>query len=245
SGSRMCIRPRRLRKIISDPQVTQALDLLAPSAEPDVDTALQRQLALQEQARGSYADGKLQGARARFGALGGGLDFGRPVMVPIAAVLLLALALFAAPVRSLAAQLLTIFRVQDVTPITLEHVTQPLPDLSRFGDMTPAPRDVRMQPVQVANVAAASSQAGFTVRTPKQLPAGLPAEPSIVEVNNGFNLSFTFRAQKAAAYLASSGHKDVNLPPKFDGATLTLRVPPAVSLAYLPAGTSLTDVQQA
>src|SRR5436309_8347964 len=99
SGSRTCTRPRRLRMITSDPQVTQALDLLAPAAEPDVEAALQRQLALQAGTR----DRRWPWLRAS--------------TLPIAAVLLLALALFAAPVRSLAAQLLTIFRVQDVTPI--------------------------------------------------------------------------------------------------------------------------------
>jgi hypothetical protein len=92
-------------------------------------------------------------------------------------------------------------------------------------------------------VAAASSQVGFTVQTPSQLPAGLSNPPSAIAVTSASTVNFTFRAQKARAYLDSTGHKDVNLPPKFDGATLTLHIPAAASLAYLPAGASLADLK--
>jgi hypothetical protein len=218
----------------SDPVVTRALDALAPPVAPDVDAAWQRQRAL----RGATGTG-----RAR---LGGRLAAspGKLALLPLAAGLLLALSLFAAPVRSLAAQLLTVFRVQDVTPISVEHLAAP-PDLSQLGDMSPNPRDIRMQPVQASSIAAAAAQAGFSVRTPRNLPAGVAAEPAFIAVTRGATVNFTFRAQKAAAYLASTGHKDVSLPPKFDGATLTLHVPPAVSLAYLPPGTSLAGLQAA
>ncbi len=219
----------------NDPTVSHALDSLTPEAAPDVDGAWQRQLALQS---------RIQDSGFRILSWPHQLPTSK-FQIPIAAALILAVAFFAAPVRGLAAQFLTIFRVQDVTPITVDRVTQPLPDLSRLGDMSPSPREVRLQPVQVESLSAASSRVGFNVQAPRQLPAGLPSQPSVIAVSNGATVNFTFRAQKAAAYLASSGHKDFSLPPKFDGATLTLRVPPAASLAYLPSGTSLADLQQA
>jgi hypothetical protein len=214
----------------ADPTVTRALDVLAPADPPDTDGALRRQLAR-------------QAAAGRPGA--SVLPFRLARALPLAAVLVLALSFLAPPVRSTAAQLLTIFRVQDVAPITIDSLSQPLPNLTQLGDMSPAPRDVRMQPVQVADAGAASAQVGFTVQTPSQLPAGLANPPSAVAVTTSRTINFTFRAQKARAYLDSTGHKDVAVPPKFDGATLTLRIPATASLAYLPAGASLADLKAA
>ncbi len=218
----------------SDPAVTRALDLLAPSAGPDIEGALGRQLALQ--ARSAAAP---TGWLSRLALLG------RPAAaLPIAAALVVAL-LAITPIRGLAAQILTIFRVQDVAPISVDQVSQPLPDLSKLGDMSPSPREVHLQPTQVASLGAASSQVGFTVQTPSHLPAGLGPQPSVIATTTGATLNFTFRAAKAKAYLESTGHPNVTMPAKFDGATLTLHVPPAASLAYLPAGTSLADLKAA
>lgn len=216
-----------------DPAVARALDLLAPPAGPDLNAAWQR-----HQAQAGPAPAQAQPYRLR-------LLTSLPLRVPataLAAALVVAL-MVATPMRGIAAQFLTIFRVQDVTPIRVDSMTQPMPDLSRFGDVSPSPREFRLQPAQVASVAAASSQAGFTVQTPRQLPSGLSNPPSVVAVSNGATINFTFRVQKARAYLDSSGHKDVAVPARFDGATLSLRVPTAVSLAYLPAGASLADLQ--
>jgi len=171
----------------NDPTVSHALDSLTPEAAPDVDGAWQRQLALQS---------RIQDSGFRILSWPHQLPTSK-FQIPIAAALILAVAFFAAPVRGLAAQFLTIFRVQDVTPITVDRVTQPLPDLSRLGDMSPSPREVRLQPVQVESLSAASSRVGFNVQAPRQLPAGLPSQPSVIAVSNGATVNFTFRAQKA------------------------------------------------
>ncbi|MFI5267354.1 MAG: hypothetical protein ACHQ7M_08265 [Chloroflexota bacterium] len=219
----------------SDPAVTRALNLLAPSATLDVDCALGRQLALQ--ARGTV--------QAPAGWLSRLAVLSRPaVALPIAAALVAALVTLT-PARGLAEQILPLFRVQDVAPITVDQVSQPLPDLSKLGDMSPSPREVRMQPTQVTNLGAASSAVGFTVQTPSHLPSGLGPQPSVIATTNGSTLNFTFRAAKARAYLDSTGHPNVSMPAKFDGATLTLHVPAAASLAYLPAGTSVADLKAA
>jgi hypothetical protein len=219
----------------SDAAVARALDLLAPSAGPDIDSALGRQLALQ--ARGQAATPHRWLSRLTV--------LSRPAAaLPMAAALVIAL-VAVTPIRGMAAQILTIFRVQDVTPISVDQMSQPLPDLSKLGDMTPAPRDLHMQPAQVASLGAASSAVGFTVEAPSQLPSGLGPQPSVIATTGGATLNFTFRAAKAKAYLDSTGHPNVSMPAKFDGATLTLHVPAAASLAYLPAGTSVADLKAA
>jgi hypothetical protein len=234
-----------------DPVVEDALNAIAPVTGPDLDRAFARQRSLQVglPPRRGWLVGLLasrQTGAARPAASQGWLGMVmRPAMaLPVAAALVVALVAMT-PVRGLAAQILTVFRVQDVSPITIDQVSQPLPDLSRLGDMSPSPREVRLQPTQVDSVAAASSNVGFGVQQPSKLPAGLAPQPSVVATTAGATVNFTFRAAKAKAYLASTGHSDVTMPARFDGATLTLHVPAAASLAYLPAGTSVRDIQAA
>lgn len=218
----------------SDPVARQALDLLAPAADPDVERAFGRQLALQ--ARAAARPAPWHGRLAMLS---------RPAAaLPLAAALVVAL-LVVTPIRGMAAQLLTIFRVQDVAPITVDSMSQPLPDLSRLGDMSPLPRAVHFQPTQVTSLGAASSAVGFSVETPSRLPGGLGPEPSVIATTGAQTLNFTFRAAKAKAYLQSTGHPNVTMPAKFDGATLTLHISPGASLAYLPAGTDLASLKAA
>jgi hypothetical protein len=232
----------------SDPAVARALDLLTPERLPDTEAAWQHHLD-----RRRTEPRVLRGPRALPVRLPAGFQvspgfLGRTAFRAPAALLAagLVVALMAlTPVRGIAAQFLTIFRVQNVTPITVQDVSQPLPDLTKLGDMSPNPRDVRPQMTQVASLSDASSQAGFTVQTPGQLPAGLTSPPSVIGVMTGRTVNFTFRAAKVRAYLDANGHKDTPVPPNFDGATLTLHIPTAVSLAYLPAGTSLASIQAA
>ncbi|MBV9121630.1 MAG: hypothetical protein JOZ39_13050 [Chloroflexi bacterium] len=217
-----------------EPAVERALGYLAPPVMPDVEAALNRQLAMQQR-----RDSSASPLWNRLAVLR------RPVpAIPIAAALVAALSLFTTPVQGLAAQVLPMFRtqVQDVTPISIDHLNEPMPDLAKLGDLN-APSKRGLQPVQVASASAAGAQVGFTVLTPSQLPAGLGAQP-VVAVTQGESVDFTFRAQKAQAYLDSIGRKDISLPAKFDGASLHLQVNPAATLAYLPAGTSLATLGQ-
>ncbi|MHB8621591.1 MAG: hypothetical protein ACYDAG_18855 [Chloroflexota bacterium] len=163
--------------------------------------------------------------------------FRRPLpAIPIAAALLLAISLFTSPMQSLAAQFLTIFRVQDFAVINMPQGSGgnfgygTVPNLTKFGDM--AGNMTRPQPAPVTSLAAASSAVGFAVATPSSLPNKLPAQPSSIRVSPGQTVGFTFRAAKAKAYLASIGESNFSLPPKFDGASLQLHIQPAVVLAY-------------
>jgi hypothetical protein len=226
-----------MHPMIDDPAVASALDALAPPREPDVAAALRRQKALQR-AMPNSPFGMLRAWRAHLAVPN--FQFAIPIAAALVAVILIV-----TPVRGLAAQFLAVFRVEDVQPITIDQLSQPLPDLRQLGDMSPSPRDIRPQLTRVANLAAVSSQVGFTVAIPSQLPSGLPSQPSAVGVTNGASVNFTFRKQKAQQYLSSSGHGNVVLPDKFDGATLHLQVYPAAAIAFLSAGASVDELQQA
>ncbi|MDE3077738.1 MAG: hypothetical protein KGJ86_20145, partial [Chloroflexota bacterium] len=80
---------------------------------------------------------------------------------------------------------------------------------------------------------------------PSVLPAGLPVQPAAIAVSPARTVGFTFRAAKAKAYLASTGHADFSMPAKFDGASLQLHLQPAAIMAYLPAGTKVPAGQSA
>jgi hypothetical protein len=217
--------------------VYTALDRLDPPANPDVARALRRQLVLQAQSRAAPRSTFMTAASQRLAFLR------RPVpAIPIAAGLLLVLSLFLSPVRTLADQLLTIFRAQDVALIDVDPRSMAaIPDLTQFGDMQGSPsigRNIR----GVADLAAASAATGFQVRAPARIPAGFAPQPSRVGVTDPTNVSFTFRSQKAAAYLASINRTDFSLPPKFDGATLRVVVYPSALLSYSPANAAPAPV---
>jgi hypothetical protein len=221
----------------NDPVVERALNLLAPDTEPDVERALQRQLARQSNQPALQGWGRLallsRSPRVRYGLAG----------LAVAAALVLSVS--APPLRTLAAQFLPLFRVQDVTPITLDNLTQPIPNLSKLGDMTPSnARPAAFHPVQQASLADAAAAVNFNILTPSNLPSGLNAQP-LVGSSQGQTVSFTFRAAKARAYLDSIGQPNFALPPKFDGATLQLHIEPAVTLGYVPAGTDVSAIKSA
>jgi hypothetical protein len=220
----------------NDPVVESALNLLAPESEPDVEPALRRQLAMHASERPS-SWGRIallsRSSRVRYSLAG------------LAAAAALILTVSAPPVRSFAAQFLPLFRVQDVTPITIDNITQPLPNLTKLGDMNPSnPGTGAFHPVQQASVADAAKAVQFNILTPSKLPSGLAPQP-LVGTTQGQTVSFTFRASKARAYLDSIGQPNFALPPKFDGATLQLHIEPAASLAYLPAGTDVSAIKSA
>ncbi len=221
---------------VEDARVKHALDLLAPESPPDVDGAWLRQQRI----------ASMRSRSVRLLRLPRILDgSARMPLAAAAASVLLGLSLFLTPVRSFAAQFLSFFRVQDFTPITINSLSEPLPDLSKFGDPPQQGRSLNLRPTQMASLSEASSAVGFTVQTPNQLPAGLGAQPSVIATTTGQTVAFTFRADKTRAYLDSVGRRDIQLPPQYDGATLQLHLEPAVELAYLPPGTSLQDLQAA
>jgi hypothetical protein len=98
-----------------------------------------------------------------------------------------------------------------------------------------APSEARTGPQVPAtvSVAEAAQTVGFALHTPDPatLPPGLDKTPQ-VRVMPASELRFTFDKNKARTYFQSTGHPEVSLPDKFDGATLVVSIPSAAILQY-------------
>src|SRR5579859_724445 len=166
-----------------------------------------------------------------------------------AAVTLSLLVAFTPQGSAAAASFLAQFRSQQVAAVEISPQTQTdiIKTLNALGNLgtvkTPsgvldparaeaAARSAGEQ-VKSATLAEAGASVGFTLATPDPatLPAGLDKAPQI-RVMPASQVRFTFDKSKASAYFRSTGHPDVSLPDKFDGATLVVSIPSAAILQY-------------
>jgi hypothetical protein len=170
----------------------------------------------------------------------------RRVAVASAAVAICALLLLTlAPVRQAAADFLSVFRVRKfaVIPIDpaqaskLESLADSLGQ-DAFGKETIL-REAS-EPVTVADAAAASSAAGFAVRTPAAMPADAQLRAFTVQVGPATH----FQVDRAAlsALLDAAGVQDATLP---DAETLAfdIDVPAVVTQEYTVDGGKVSLVQ--
>lgn len=148
-----------------------------------------------------------------------------------------------------AASFLAQFRSQqvtavEVTPQSQAEIYRTLNALGNLGTIrTPGGdgKDARPQAAargaaeqaRTVSLAEAAQVVGFGLRTPDPavLPAGFDKTP-IVRVMPAFQVHFTFDRNKARTYFQSTGHPEVSLPDRFDGATLVVSMPAAALLEY-------------
>jgi hypothetical protein len=167
----------------------------------------------------------------------------------LAAALALALVVAFTPEGSAAAAgFLAQFRSQqvqaiEVTPQSQADIMRSLKALGSLGTIQEPSIAQSTNPAEVARAAAEQSRtvtAGEAAQTvgfallapdPKSLPSGLSSSPNY-RVMPGSQFKFTFDKKKAQAYFQSTGHPEVSLPDKFDGATLSVSIPPAAVLSY-------------
>ena len=152
----------------------------------------------------------------------------------LAAVLVLVIALSIPATRALADQLLSLFRVEQVTVVPIDYTgmqqltgegpigQQVSQLLSNSITMTHKPA----KPVQATDAAQASQLSGFMVR----LPAGSTATSLTVTDNAAF--TFKVDRAKAQALLDEAGRTDLVLPASIDGENISVNIPSGVSAAY-------------
>lgn len=136
--------------------------------------------------------------------------------------------------RSAASSFLGQFRSETVVPIAVnpgqdQAVLTDLAGLGRLSGNTNAP-----SPQRVGSVRAAAHRVGFPVlrADPATLPAGVADTPQVY-VAAPRTVRFTFDRAKAEARLQREGAQGtVDLPERFDGASLVVSVPAAVMLEY-------------
>ena len=168
----------------------------------------------------------------------------------IAAAIALTLVVSLTPAgQAAAAGFLAQFRSQqvaalEVSPQTQAEIMKTLTTLGNLGTiqtpagpLNPARPDASARAIapspQTVSLADATRTLGFPIQTPdpSTLPAGMDPTPT-VRVTPASQVRFTFDRAKAQAYLQSTGHANVNLPDKFDGASLVVSIPPAAIVQY-------------
>jgi hypothetical protein len=146
-----------------------------------------------------------------------------------AAALALVLVVVTPGGRSAAATFLAQFRSDHFAVVTVDpnKAEGALRNLDKVGTVS---GDLStLEPERVTSVAEASRQVGFEVRTPDpaSMPAGVGTTPQVL-VSPARQVRFTFDADKARRSL---GEK-VDLPARFDGASLVIALPAGVVLQY-------------
>jgi anti-sigma factor RsiW len=165
-----------------------------------------------------------------------------------AAVALTLVVAFTPEGNSAAAAFLAQFRSQqvqaiEITPQSQGDIVKAFNSLSNLGTLQTTSVTGATTPLSAAGALAqqartvTAAQAASTVGFPLLLPdpASLPngiADTPTVKVSPASQVRFTFDTTKARAYYQKAGHPEVNLPDKFNGATLSVSLPPAALVSY-------------
>ena len=154
--------------------------------------------------------------------------------IAVVAALLLTLVISIPSTRALANQLLSLFRVQQVTVVPVDFTgMQQLTGNSAIGQqigalvsdstvITEKPGD----PQAASDAADAAQKAGFAVRLPDL------AAPANITVMGATSFNFTVNRAKAQAVLAEAGRSDLVLPAGIDGAVIQVHIPASVSASF-------------
>src|SRR5450759_998936 len=139
----------------------------------------------------------------------------------VAAAILLAL-LILPNASAIADQFLSLFRVQQFQPVSIDprdFASHPLPGIQDFGTWQVSPNSLKTQ----NNLTKAQAQhlLSFPIAQPGNLPQGLRNNPEFAVLKGGL-LTFTFSSAKAHAYLVRYGHGNMTIPANLDGARFTV-----------------------
>jgi hypothetical protein len=161
----------------------------------------------------------------------------RAVAAGMVAALVLAGLLVTPGGRAAAAGFLAQFRSQRFEVISLDpaqssQVADVVGGLVQTGVFTGDEGDLHGfgEPQPVAGLAEASRVAGFDVAAvdPAVLPSGVERTPRRVLVSRAREARITFDRDRALAYLERHGRPNAQLPERYDGTELVVRVPAAV-----------------
>jgi hypothetical protein len=152
----------------------------------------------------------------------------------LAILLILAVVLSIPSTRALAGQFLNLFRVQQVVVVPIDSTgMQQLTGNSTLGkqvsDLISSSVTTQQKPgspVNVADAATASQQAGFSVRVPQAMT------PSRISVEGAGAFAIKVDVAKAQALLNEAGRSDLVLPTSINGENVSVTIPASVSVAY-------------
>lgn len=162
-----------------------------------------------------------------------------PALAGAVAVAMVA-GLFSLPaVRAKAGDLLSLFRVQNLTavpfdPSRLERLKELVESESGGPAMLGFDTEVLRQPGEPREFPtpeAASSAAGLSVRTPNELPRGFTLDKIVV--TSEAEARMTANTTQLDAALDLLDIRDMRAPSEWNGRSVTLRMPRAVSMQYV------------
>ncbi len=163
---------------------------------------------------------------------------GARVAIGVVAVLVvLGISLAFAPVRSFAAQVLSVFRVQKIATISitaedLERIAKgleagdPHVSLDELGDVSFDGNPNFSEEPTFTTLSAAQAEVDFPIRT----PAGVEGTQTVL-VQPGASVEFTLHVDKVNELLRYYGAEKL-LPASLEGKPFTIKVPPTVIVAY-------------
>ena len=212
-----------------DPQVGRVLD--TPDVQVDTERALSR---MRERIEREHVRAVVIPARSVRGRWDGALSsMWAKATASIAAV---AIALTLLTVTGVAETIITLFEPKTVVPvsITANDIQTGMAGWARYGTLTwsQPPR-----PYDVPNVATASSEAGFKVLVPSQLPSGVSVSTARYGVMPRTTATFTFSAALAQQSAQSVNRTPPPMPANIDGSKLFVTGGPAV-VQYFEDGTA-------
>ena len=160
--------------------------------------------------------------------------FANPILrYGLTAALALTLIVSIPATRALADQLLSLFRVEQVTVVPVDFTgMQELTSETLGTQVTELISDsITMTqesggPVTVADEAEANQIAGFTVRLPQNVTS------SRISVLGASSFDLTVDRAKAQALLDEAGRADLVLPNSIDGAVISVTIPSSVMAGY-------------
>jgi len=166
----------------------------------------------------------------RIGAQMKGLfSAGWKVGAGVAVALCLVAVVSVAPVRLAAEGLLSQFRVQTFTAVTVDPTQLPEPPRpDQLGKL-----EVQGSPQVHRDVTLSQAQGmvSFKLKTPAYLPAGVPTDPRLMASDEG-RFTYTIDGGKLQAYLQSIGAGDIQLGADVGGSVISGHVPPMVIAIY-------------
>jgi len=163
----------------------------------------------------------------------------RPLWAPLALVTILVVALSFSPIQALASNFLQLFRVQQVTTLSLDMTS--LKDVRYDPTVAETITQLFNNQVKVlrpsgaltdVTPAQASQAAGFNVRLPQNAATSVGMDLERLMIQSGPAFEGTFDRAVVQEVLAAFGQPDLELPAGLDGAVARVDIPTGVTAAY-------------
>lgn len=153
-----------------------------------------------------------------------------PLIIRTAAAALVAAgllsAIFLPPARTIAGEILQLFRAEKFAAIRIDPQAVANFDPSQLGKFNFFPPETS----RVPTIEEAAKKTGLSVAEPSFLPPNLMR--SGITASSAGKVSLTFDLKKFRHYLSQNNIEGINLPDSLDDSTITAHIPPSVAMQF-------------